>query len=282
MLAALEKGIPQRLVSEVAAERARAVAGRRESILGVNVYPNPTEPRPVRRHPDHAALHAARSARLQELRCSQEHAENVRVLESLQHILESRPEELFESLVNAAARGATIGEFAKTLRTGDTPGPRVTPVRIHRAAEPFEALREKVEAWRERQGEGPQVFVAAVGSLAELMPRLDFTRGFFQVGGLRVEASETFASEEAARAAAAGSAAPIVVVLSTDERYPELVPALAPALKAARPGVLLVLAGYPKDHIEAFRQAGIDEFIHIRSDVYGTLAALAAKIGVQL
>ncbi|MGV8040968.1 MAG: methylmalonyl-CoA mutase family protein [Thermoanaerobaculaceae bacterium] len=281
MLAALEKGIPQRMVAEVAAERAKAVAGRRESILGVNVYPNPTEARPVRRQPNYAALHAARSARLQELRCSQEHAENVRVLESLQHILESRPEELFESLVSAAAQGATIGEFAKTLRTGDTPGPRVTPVRIHRAAEPFEALREKVEAWRESQGDGPQVFVAAVGTLAELTPRIDFTRGFFQVGGFAIDASGTFATAEEAQAAAVVSGAPIVVVLSTDERYPELVPALAGGLKGARPGVLLVLAGFPKDHVDAFKQAGVDEFIHIRSDVHATLVAVASKIGVR-
>lgn len=281
MLAALGKGIPQRLVAEVAAERGKAIAARRESILGVNVYPNPSETRPVRRQPDHAALHAARAARLQALRCSQEHAENVRVLESLQHILESRPEDLFESLVHAAAQGATIGEFAKTLRAGDVPGPRVTPVRIHRAAEPFEALRERVEAWREGQGEGPQVFVAAVGTLAELMPRLDFTRGFFQVGGMAIDAARTFASAGEAQAAAIASGAPIVVVLSTDERYPALVPALAGALKAARPEVLLVLAGYPRDHVEAFRQAGIDEFIHVRSDVHATLVALAARIGVR-
>ncbi|MDI9622825.1 MAG: methylmalonyl-CoA mutase family protein [Acidobacteriota bacterium] len=281
MLAAIEKGLPQRMVGEVAEEREKAFASRRESLLGVNVYPNPTEARPVRRQPDYAALHAARSARLQALRCSQEHGENVRVLASLQHILDSRSDELFESLVSAAERGATIGEFAKTLRTGDAPGPDVTAVRIHRAAEPFEALRAKVEQWRESQAGGPQVFVAAVGSLAELMPRIDFTRGFFEVGGLAVDASATFATAEEAQAAAVGSGAPIVVVLSTDERYPVLVPALAAALKAARPEVLLVLAGYPKEHIDAFKPVGIDEFIHLRSDVHATLVALATRIGVR-
>lgn len=281
MLAALEAGTPQRAVAEVAAERAKAIAGRREPVLGVNIYPNPSESLPVRRLPDLAALHAARSARLQELRCSQEHTENVRVLESLQHILESRPEELFEALVDAASKGATIGEFSKTLRTSDGPRPRVAPVRIHRGAEQLEALRESVLTWRQGQVEQTQVFVAAVGTLAEIMPRLDFTRGFFQVGGLAVDAGRTFATAAQAEEAAMVSEAPIVVVLATDERYPGLVPELAPALKRARPDLTLVLAGYPKDHVEAFKQAGIDEFIHVRSDVHATLAAMTERIGVR-
>ena len=250
-------------------------------ILGVNVYPNAREPLPARRVPDLDSLHASRSVRLQELRCNPEHAENLKVLETLQNILDSRPEELFEAVVAAAAQGATIGEFTRTLRAGDGPRPRVTPVRLHRGAEPFESLRERVMTWRQGQGDGPQVLVAAVGTLAELAARIDFARGFFQVGGFAVEADSTFAAAAEATKAAVASGAPIVVILSTDDRYPEVVPAMAPALKAARPGVVLVVAGFPKDHIEAFKQAGIDEFIHVRSDVHATLAALAQKVGVM-
>lgn len=281
MLAALEKGIPQQMVAEVAEQRRKAIAGRRDAILGVNVYPNAAESRPVRRVPDLAALHARRSTRLQELRCNPEHAENVKVLETLQHILDSRPEGLFEAVVAAAAQGATIGEFTRTLRAGDGPRPRVTPVHVHRGAELFECLREQVMAWREGQGDGPQVFVAAVGTLAELAPRIDFTRGFFQVGGFAVRADQVFASAAEATDAAVASGAPIIVILSTDERYPDAVPVMAPALRATRPGVTLVVAGFPKDHIDAFRQAGVDEFIHVRSDVHATLAALAQKVGVM-
>jgi methylmalonyl-CoA mutase len=281
MLAALEKGIPQQLVAEVAEQRRKAIAGRRDVILGVNVYPNAAESRPVRRVPDIEGLHASRSARLQELRCNPEHAENVKVLETLQHILDSRPEDLFEAVVAAAAQGATIGEFTRTLRAGDGPRPRVRPVHVHRGAELFECLREQVMAWRQDQGDGPQVFVAAVGTLAELAPRIDFTRGFFQVGGFAVQADQPCATAAEALTAAAASGAPIVVILSTDERYPDVIPSVAPALKAARPGVTLVVAGYPIDHIDAFKQAGIDEFIHVRSDVHATLAALAKKVGVM-
>ncbi|HPS78183.1 MAG TPA: hypothetical protein PLS53_08515, partial [Thermoanaerobaculaceae bacterium] len=216
-----------------------------------------------------------------ELRCNPEHTENVRVLETFQHILDSRPEELFEAVVSAAAQGATIGEFTKTLRAGDGPRPKVVPVRIHRGAEPFESLREQVMGWRRQQGDTPQVFVAAVGTLAELAPRLDFTRGFFQVAGFAVKADETFPSASEATEAARTSGAPIVVVLSTDDRYPEVVPAVVPVLKAARPEVVLVLAGFPKEQVETFKQAGIDEFIHVRSDVHATLAALARRIGVM-
>jgi methylmalonyl-CoA mutase len=135
--------------------------------------------------------------------------------------------------------------------------------------------------WRQGQGDGPQVFVAAVGTLAELAARIDFSRGFFEVGGFTVTSDQTFTGAAEACEAAVASGAPIVVVLSTDDRYPEIVPAMALALKAAQPGVVLVVAGFPKDHIEPFKQAGIDEFIHVRSDVHATLAALAQKVGVK-
>ncbi|HPS79139.1 MAG TPA: acyl-CoA mutase large subunit family protein, partial [Thermoanaerobaculaceae bacterium] len=59
MLAALEKGIPQRQVAEVAEQRRKAIAGRRDVVLGVNVYPNAKEALPEYRVPDLAALHAS-------------------------------------------------------------------------------------------------------------------------------------------------------------------------------------------------------------------------------
>ena len=57
---------------------------------------------------------------------------------------------------------------------------------------------------------------------------------------------------------------------------------MAPALKEARPGVLVVVAGLPKDHVDAFKAAGVDEFIHVRSDVHAMLAALRPEVGVML
>ena len=42
----------------------------------------------------------------------------------------------------------------------------------------------------------------------------------------------------------------------------------------------VILAGYPADHIEAFKAAGIADFIHIKADCGAFLAAWQKKLGV--
>jgi methylmalonyl-CoA mutase len=58
------------------------------------------------------------------------------------------------------------------------------------------------------------------------------------------------------------------------------VPVLAPELKAAVPGAIVVLAGYPTEQIEAHKKSGVDEFIHIRSDAAETLRTIQTKLGI--
>jgi methylmalonyl-CoA mutase len=62
------------------------------------------------------------------------------------------------------------------------------------------------------------------------------------------------------------------------------VPALAKAVKAAKPEVQIVLAGYPADEAlkTAYTEAGVDVFIHVRADVPATLNQLLTKVGAEL
>lgn len=279
LLAALREGWPQGEVAAVAEQRRRNVAVRKDVLVGTTMYPNASEELPSPRQADPAAFHAVRSRALEALRTSPEHAAAPEALTRLQEILGSAPEELFESLVAAAAVGATIGEMTKALGHGDSAGIRVTPLQVHRGAEAFETLRRRVESWR-RKHPGVQVFMANVGPVAGYMPRLDFTKAFFQVGGFSVDGDRSFSGAQEAVAAAVASIAPVVVIVSTDDRYPEVVPAIVTGVKAARPEALVVLAGLPKDHVESFRQAGIDEFIHVRADVPALLGGLADRMGV--
>ncbi len=45
-------------------------------------------------------------------------------------------------------------------------------------------------------------------------------------------------------------------------------------------GKILILAGYPADKIEAYKQAGINCFIHLKADVVSTLRDLAKQMEV--
>jgi methylmalonyl-CoA mutase len=111
--------------------------------------------------------------------------------------------------------------------------------------------------------------------------RAAFTTAFFEPGGFEVLDQGAFETPEAAVQAALDSDAPVVVICSTDEAYPEIVPPLAQAIKAANPAVLVILAGYPEDQIEDHRAAGVDEFVHLRSNCYAANLSVQQRIGVQ-
>ena len=42
----------------------------------------------------------------------------------------------------------------------------------------------------------------------------------------------------------------------------------------------MVLAGYPTEQIEAFKAAGVDEFIHLRANCFQVLSGIATKLGI--
>jgi methylmalonyl-CoA mutase len=89
-----------------------------------------------------------------------------------------------------------------------------------------------------------------------------------------------FATAEEAATAALDSQAPVVVVCSTDASYPEVVPTLTQKIKASRPDTVILLAGFPTDQIEAHKEAGVDDFIHLRANCYDLLSNLQKKLGV--
>jgi methylmalonyl-CoA mutase len=81
--------------------------------------------------------------------------------------------------------------------------------------------------------------------------------------------------------AALAAGAEVVVICSTDATYPEIVPALVARIKASKPETMVLLAGYPREHVDAFREAGIDEFVHVRANCYEINRLLQEKTGVS-
>lgn len=144
----------------------------------------------------------------------------------------------------------------------------------------FESLRRAAEAYQAKTGSLPRAFLANMGPIPQHKARADYASGFLQVGGFAVIGNNGFATVAEAAQAALASGAPLVVICSTDETYPELTPPLVESIKAAKPETLVILAGYPTEHVEAFKAAGVDEFIHIRANVYDTLARLQQKLGI--
>ncbi len=157
--------------------------------------------------------------------------------------------------------------------------PTITP---RRRAEPFEVLRRRAEAQLARTGRRPTVFLAGFGPRKQHAARADFAAGFFAAGGFETISGKGLDSPAGAAQVALESGAPIVVICSTDETYPTIVPPLAQALKAESKPPLVVLAGLPAaPELQAqFKSAGVDAFIHLRANCAQLLATFQDKLGL--
>jgi len=277
MAKALGAGFPQQQVATVSDQRAKACAQRRDIFVGTNMYPNPTDDPLTPEVLDHAALQQRRSVKLKVLREAVDADARQGALEKL---AKASPDGRVEATVAAVTAGATLSDLCGTLATGEPADTQIEPVAIKRGAEPFETLRRRSEAFAARTGSLPKVFLANLGPIPQHKARADFSRGFLEVGAFEVIGNEGFGTTDQAVQAAIASGAQAVVICSTDKTYPELVPPLVKGIKAAKPDALVLVAGYPADHVEVFKAAGVDDFIHIRANCYELLTNLQNRMGV--
>jgi methylmalonyl-CoA mutase len=276
MYEALQAGTPQSQVAEIAARRAANLARRKDIFVGTNRYANLKEKPLEVPVVDVQALQQERTTQLARYRMTADATQRQAALEALAKAGEG----VVEAAIQAADSGATLGEIARTVRAGDAAGPGITPLCIQRGARPFEILREAADAYAARTGARVKIFLATMGPLSQHKARADFARGFLEVGGFEVVSPDGFATVTEAAQVALASAAPVVVICSTDPTYPELVPPLVHKLKAARPDIAVLVAGYPADQVEALQAAGVDDFIYRGANCHDLLLKLQKKTGV--
>ena len=274
MAQALAAGWPQAQVADTAAKRAANIARRKDIFVGSNMYPNLKEARLQPTPVDAQAVQAERAAALKQFRAAAK-ASKPAALEAL-----AKGGKLVEAAIQAALAGATLGEIAQAARANAKPGPTVNAVCAYRGAQAFEALRRATEAYVARTGQAPQVFLATMGPLTQHKGRADFATAFLGVGGFETIYPAGFNTADEAAEAALASGAKAVVICSTDATYPELVPPLVQKLKQAKPDLTVMVAGHPSEHLEAFKAAGVDDFIHVNANCHSLLSTLQKKMGV--
>lgn len=276
---ALKNGMIQEAVASTAADRRKDLSRRKDVQVGTNQYANPTETPCEGRLVDHAALQAERAEAMAELRAGNNQATDLEVMNKLQSMIDTEGRAAFEAIVEAAAAGASVGELSRTFRHDADPQLSVQPIESWRAGELFEALRGAIKVHGDAKA--TTVFCANLGNVARYMPRLDFTRGFFQTGGFTVEADRFFGSADEAAEAARLSGAHTAVLVGLDGTYGEQALDTVKALKAAGVATVL-LAGAPGDDADALKEAGLAGFINMRSDAHAELSKLAESKGVAL
>jgi methylmalonyl-CoA mutase len=282
MVAAVMTGIIQARIGRSAARRADGIARRQETIVGVTAFANAAETPLDRRGADPVYMGEQRANDVRSYRTQRDSSGSAAAIARIPRRAKEGPAGLMAGLIDAARQGATVGELIKALPPvpGDEPV-TTTPLPATRKSAPFEALRNAMHARAQESGHPLRVYLAPMGPVAQHKARADFAAGFFAVAGCEVITPDGFASAEDAAHAACASGAEITVLCSTDDRYPALVPLFCAAVRAVRDDLTIVLAGYPQDYIEAFRAAGVDDFIHLRANVLETLRSLLARKGVH-
>ncbi len=266
MASALQTGLPQKKVEAIRKQRTANLAKRRDLIVGTNIYPNATEKPLETPLPDYQKIRKVRGDEIAAFRTSNESLSHEAVLTSLEELLHADSSELMDAAVNAAASGATLGEISRTLWSGDSNPTEITPIHIRRAAMPFEQLRKAVEAAGK-----PKILQANIGASRAYRMRADWTSAFFQVGGFDLLNENDFANVDDALQAAHSSQAPVVVITSSDQNYAETVPNLAQALKKLKHSPRVIVAGAPGENEAAWRSAGVDDFVNVRTNCYEML-----------
>lgn len=282
MAAAIREGFPQETVDRLAIDRVAAVEARRDGVIGTNLHPNLKE-RPERANlPDYDVLASRRARQVSAYRMATAPERDTEVMARLNELLAATPANKMRLLTEAFSHGATLGEVGKVLRADRTGEASVNRLRIRRRSEPFEALRRRTDACLARTGARPRVFLANFGPRKQHAARADFSAGFFSAGGFEVRPNPGFDSPAAVAQAVRESGDRIVVICSTDDTYPAVVPPLASLLKALSDPPLVVLAGLPAtpELQQQFRSAGIDEFIHLRANCAQLLARFQDKLGL--
>ena len=154
---------------------------------------------------------------------------------------------------------------------GAKDGGKFKALKPYRGAAAFEALRLQTE----KSGKKPKVFLLTYGNLAMRKARAGFATNFFGCAGYEIMDNAGFKTGAEGAKAALAAKADITVLCSSDDEYAELVASAAPELKGK---TCLVLAGYPKEQIDAFKAQGVEEFIHVRSNVLDVLTSFQKKL----
>lgn len=274
IIAALRAGSLQESVAAVLAARFKNADLRRDRIVGNNMYPNMTETLLETRAEDTAALKAQRTADIDA------YLSDIDVKHRDEALASLRQAHSVDHAVEAALAGATIAELMTAVTEGNG-AETVTAIAPHRWSERFEALRQRTEEYKAEKNDNVKIFLANMGPIPQHKARADFTTGFLQVGAFEVLGNDGFKTVEEAANAARASGADAVVICSTDATYPEIVPALAPKLHEVLPKARVFLAGAaPKDLLETYKEAGIDEYISVRANCYEILESLQKQKGM--
>ncbi len=141
-----------------------------------------------------------------------------------------------------------------------------SPLPQYRIAEPFEKIRRRTIDHAHATGKFPKVLLLTRGDVKMKGARSNFCLNFFGCAAFDMVVSEEYR----------GSDADLIILCSSDPEYLAFAQDICPKVK-----VPVLVAGNPKDQIDALQAAGVQGFVHVLSDAVATLTEWQNKLGIR-
>ena len=147
-----------------------------------------------------------------------------------------------------------------------------------RAGLEMEQIRANTEKFVKEKGFRPVVEIASFGNLTMRKARAAFAYDFMGVAAYALKDEKSYATPQEGAEKTASSKSDIVVICSSDPDYQEGAMEFVHNFRRINSSKILLLAGFPENIQEQLIAAGLDGFIHVRSDIYGTLLEIQTKM----
>jgi methylmalonyl-CoA mutase len=144
-----------------------------------------------------------------------------------------------------------------------------------RGAQMYEELRLRTERHAAAGRKTPRVLLAEIGDVKMRGARSNFAANFFACAGFEIQ-TRRFKDAEGISAVDTD----LIVLCSADGEYAELAAELMPRLKALGRTTPVVVAGNPASAGE-LRAAGIEDFVHVRSNPLEVLREWQGRLGIR-
>ena len=158
------------------------------------------------------------------------------------------------------------------------PNYKKTVLTPKRAAFEIEALRKVTENLVKKTGQRPVLELTSFGDLNMRKARAAFAYDFMGVSGFKILSEKSHCCAETAAKSSAKSESDVVVICSSDKDYKESALDFVKTFRVINKDKVLILAGNPIELADELTEAGLDSFIHVRSDIISIISSVQDKI----
>ena len=264
MAKAIEVGIPKQRIEEAAARTQARIDSGRQTVVGVNKFRLEREDDVEVRKVENIQVRQQQIESLKQLRAERDNAATDAALARLTAAATDTSTNLLEVAIDAARKGATVGEMSDALeQVYGRHRASISTVRgVYRAemgagGSAIDDIRKLIERFESEEGRRPRILIAKMGQDGHDRGQKVIATAFADLG-FDVDVGPLFQTPEETARQAAENDCHIVGVSSLAAGHLSLVPSLQQALAAeGREDIMIVVGGViPPQDYAALREAG--------------------------